>query len=405
MSTGARAVFQPCGAEAWRDPFPMYQALRDRDPVHHVEDNGEGEDYWVLSRFADVLAAAVDAETFSSAQGLTFAYGEMEKIGIEAPIVMMDPPEHTALRKLAIKRFTPQQVQALAPMIREFVVARVERLREMGEGDVVAELLKPLPSLVVAHFLGVPREDRVHFDRWTQAIVAANAGGNLLTAADAVGEMFGYFNSLIQMRRSQPGEDLISALVHGRLNTGEEVSLAKILGMGFTMVTGGNDTTTGLLGGALELLTRHPDQRAGLLEDPERMKNAVEEFLRLTSPVQGLARMTTRDVELAGKRIPKGRKVLLLYASGNRDPREFGPEAEKCDVTRKIKRMLSFSYGPHLCIGAAAARLQARIAIEELLSRCPGFSVDPEAGRFAPGSFVRRYESLPFSAGGAPHSA
>jgi cytochrome P450 len=193
---------------------------------------------------------------------------------------------------------------------------------------------------------------------------------------------------------------MISALVHGRLPGGQEVSQAKILGMGFTMVTGGNDTTTGLLGGALELLTRHPDQRALLLEDPGRTRNAVEEFLRLTSPVQGLARTTTRDVEIAGATIPEGRKVMLLYASANRDEREFGPDAAACDVNRKIKRILSFSYGPHHCIGAAVARLQALVAIEELLGRCPAFRVDPEAGRYAPGHFVRRYQSLPFSATG-----
>ncbi len=400
MTSAERAFFEPRSGETWRDPFAMYRALRDSEPVHHVADNGEGEDYWVLSRFAHVFAAVIDAQTFSSASGLTFAYGEMEKLGVEAPIVMMDPPGHTALRKLAIKRFTPQQVQALDPMIREFVIERVERLREMGEGDIVAELLKPLPSLVVAHFLGVPREDRAHFDRWTGAIVAANAEGDLLSAADAVGEMFGYFNRLIEMRRSEPGEDLVSALVHGRLKDGGEVSLAKILGMGFTMVTGGNDTTTGLLGGAVELLTRHLEQRALLLEDLARTKNAVEEFLRLTSPVQGLARTTTRDIEIEGTTIPKGRKVMLLYASANRDEREFGPNAADCDVTRKITRQLAFGYGPHHCIGAAATRLQARIALEELLSRCPEFTVDVEAGRFAPGHFVRRYESLPFRAKG-----
>jgi cytochrome P450 len=379
----------------------MYQALRDHDPVHYVEDGGNGEDYWVLSRFGHVLDAAVDAATFSSAEGLTFTYGEKEKLGVEAPIVMMDPPEHTALRKLAIKRFTPQQVQALDPMLRDFVVERVERLREMGQGDIVAELFKPLPSLVVSHFLGVPREDRQHFDRWTQAIVAANATGDVLSAVDAVGEMFGYFTRLIEKRRSEPGEDMISALAHGRLKGGEEVSIAKILGMGFTMVTGGNDTTTGLLGGSAELLTRHPDQRAVLLEDLARTKNAVEEFLRLTAPVQGLARMTKRDVEIEGKTISRGRKVLLLYASANRDEREYGPDAGECDVTRKISRHMTFSYGPHHCIGAAVARLQARIALEELLSRCPDFSVDPEGGRYAGGHFVRRYESLPFSAKGA----
>jgi cytochrome P450 len=366
-----------------------------------VEPGGEDDDYWVLSRFGDVFAAAVDAASFSSAEGLTFSYGEMEKLGVEAPIVMMDPPEHTALRKLAIKRFTPLQVRALEPMVREFVVERVERLRETGSGDVVAELLKPLPSLVVSHFLGVPREDRALFDRWTNAIVAANAEGDLLSATDAVGEMFGYFHRLIEKRRSEPGDDMLSALVHGRLRGGEEVSLAKILGMGFTMVTGGNDTTTGLLGGSLELLTRHPDQRALLLEDPGRLVGAIEEFLRLTSPVQGLARTTTRDVTIDGRTIPRGRKVMLLYASANRDPREFGPQAETCDVTRRVRRHMTFSYGPHHCIGAAAARLQARIALEELLSRCPEFVVDADAGRYAPGHFVRRFESLPFHAKGA----
>jgi len=401
MSAESQPVFEPRGAETWRDPFGMYKALRERDPVHHVPDNGEGEDYWVLSRFGHVIDAAVDAGTFSSAQGLTFRYGEMEKVGVEAPIVMMDPPEHTSLRKLSVKKFTPRQVVELEPLLREFVAERVERLREQGEGDVVETLLKPLPSLVVAHFLGVPREDRELFDRWSNAIVAANAEGNVLSAAQAVGEMMGYFAGLIEKRKTDPGEDIISALVHGRLNTGEEVSPAKILGMGFTMVTGGNDTTTGLLGGALELLTEHPDQRARLRDDPALLKNAVDEFLRLTSPVQGLARMTTRDVEIEGKIIPEGRKVMLLYGSANRDEREFGPDAAEFDVTRKIRRIMSFGYGPHHCIGAAIARLQARVALEELLSRCPDFTVDAAAGRYAPGHFVRRYESLPFTAKGA----
>lgn len=398
MDPSAAPAFAPRGGEAWRDPFPMYRALRDHDPLHHVADAPEGQDYWVLSRFDDVLAAVVDARTFSSEQGLTFSYGEKERLGIEAPIVMMDPPAHTPLRKLAIKRLTPQQVAALDPMVRAFVVERVERLRARGEGCVVEALLKPLPSRVVAHFLGVPVHDRVHFDRWSAAIVAANAAGDVLDARAAVGEMFAYFASLMERRRTDPGPDVISALVHGRLPGDAPVSPAQILGMGFTLVTGGNDTTTGLLGGALELLTRHPEQRARLIEDPARIPAAVEEFLRLTSPVQGLARTTTRPVELHGRTIPAGRKVLLLFASANRDEREFGPDAEACDVGRRIRRHLAFGYGPHHCIGAAAARLQARIALEELLARCPDFRVDAEAGRYAPGAFVRRFERLPFRA-------
>ena len=207
------AVFTPCGGETWRDPFAMYAALRDDDPVHRVADNGEGEDYWVLSRYRHVFDAAVDFETFSSADGLTFAYGEKERIGIEAPIVMMDPPEHDVLRRLVIAPFTHQRVQVLDAKVRAFVVERLERLRATGGGDVVAELLKPLPSLVVAHFLGVPLEDRGLFDRWTAAIVAANAAGNVLDAAEAVAEMAGYFGRLAERRRLEPGEDMISTLV------------------------------------------------------------------------------------------------------------------------------------------------------------------------------------------------
>ena len=167
------------------------------------------------------------------------------------------------------------------------------------------------------------------------------------------------------------------------------------------MVTGGNDTTTSLLGVAADLLTKHPDQRALIQQDPANLKGAVEEFLRLASPVQGLARMTTRSVEIGSQTIPADRKVMLLYASGNRDPREFGPTAAECDMTRKIRRHLSFSYGAHHCIGAAIARLQTSIALEELLTRCPDFTVDGDTGQFAPGHFVRRYETLPFDAVGA----
>ena len=394
-----RPVYVPRSGETWRDPFPAYAALRDRDPVHHVRDDGPGRDYYVLSRFEHVFAAAVDAATFSSASGLTTTYDDMAMFrGEEIPIVMMDPPDHTALRKLAIKQFTPRQVRSLEPMLRRFVAERVEQLREEGAGDVVEVLFKPLPSLVVGHFLGVPAEERALFDRWTEAIVTAGAAGDVLDASDALGEMMVYFAGLIEARRAEPRDDMLSALVHGRLADGGEVPVARILGTAFTMVTGGNDTTTGLLGGAAELLTRHPDQRALLIAEPQRIAAAVEEFLRLVSPVQGLARTATREVELAGTTIPAGRKVLLLYASANRDEREFGETAASCDVTRRIRRHLALSYGPHHCIGAAAARLQARIALEELLARCPGFAVDAEAGRYAPGPVVRRFESLPFIA-------
>ena len=396
-SPGQLARFVPRSGATWRDPFGMYAALRDHDPVHHVEDG----DYWVLSRFADVIAAAQDTTTFSSAQGLTFAYDEMERVGLRAaaPMVMLDPPEHTVFRRLVARGFTPRQVVSLEPDVRAFVVERVERLRRAGECDIVAELFKPLPSLVVAHYLGVPAADRIRFDRWTEAIVGANASGDAMAAPEAVGDLFGYFSELIERRRVEPGDDTISHLVAAG-GDGPDVSLIRILGFAFTMVAGGNDTTTGLLGGAAELLTAHPEQRDLLRRDPGLIPDAVDELLRLTSPVQGLARTVMSDVEIDGTIIPAGRKVMLLYGSANRDPREFGNDAERLKVRRAPRQILTFSFGAHFCLGAAAARLQGRIVLEELLARCPDFTVDTDRGVFAAGSFVRRYESLPFRANG-----
>jgi len=394
MATGS-AAFVPCSGPTWRDPFGMYEALRDHDPVHHVVDG----DYWVLSRHADVFDAARDPATFSSARGLTFERDEIERLGLAdaRPLVMLDPPEHTAFRRLVARGFTPRHVAEIEPAVRAFVVERIERLRAAGSGDIVAELFKPLPSMVVAHYLGVPDEDHARFDGWTQAIVAANALGDPLGAANAVGDLFGYFTELIERRRREPGDDTISHLVSFDPDA-DPVDLLPILGFAFTMVTGGNDTTTGLLGGAAELLTERPDQRALLLERPYLLADAVDELLRLVSPVQGLARTTTRDVVLHGRTIPAGHKVLLLYGSANRDPRAYGPDVDELDVTRRPERILTFSYGPHHCLGAAAARLQGRVALEELLARTPHFRVDTSVGDYAPGSFVRRLQSLPFEA-------
>jgi cytochrome P450 len=386
--------FVPRSRESWRDPFTMYRDLRDHDPVHHVERG----DYWVLSRYADVFRAVRDTTAFSSADGLTFEYGEREKAGLDdvAPMVFLDPPEHTAFRRLVAGGFTPRHVEAIEPAVREFVATRVARLRDAGEGDVVAALLKPLPSFVVAHYLGVPEGDRDRFDGWTEGIVAANAQGDPLLASETVGELFGYFMELIERRRTEPGDDVVSELVQASDAAG--VSALQILGFAFTMVTGGNDTSTGLLSGGLELLAAHPDQRDALVADPSRIPGAVEELLRLTSPVQGLARSTSAEVEIDDVTIPAGRKVLLLYASANRDEREFGPDAADLHNGRAPRQLVTFGYGAHHCLGAAAARLMGRVALEELLSACPRFTVDAGAGRFAPGHFVRRYESLPFTA-------
>ena len=351
---------------------------------------------WVLSRFAEVYDAARDTATYSSARGLTMTDGETELdlVGGFAPMVMLDPPDHTVFRRMVARGFTPRQVSELEPQIRAFVRARLSEVAEHNETDIVRELLKPLPSMIVAHYLGVPEEDRPRFDDWTEAIVAATGAGDPGASAGAAAAMFDYFARLIERRRSEPGEDTISQLAR----VGDDVSVLQMLGFAFTMVAGGNDTTTGLLGVTLQLLTEHRDQRQKLVEDPGLIPDAVEELLRLASPVQGLARTTTREVELLGRRIPAGARVLLLYAAANRDPREFGADADELDVERSPRRILAFGHGAHHCLGAAAARLAGRVVLEELLTTFPDFTVDAGSGTFAEGHYVRRYASLPFSA-------
>ncbi|MGY4711834.1 cytochrome P450 [Mycolicibacterium sp. CBM1] len=401
VSHTAPARFELATAQTWGDPWPMYRALRDNDPVHHVVPDNPDHDYWVLSRHADIWQAARDHQTFSSAQGLTVNYRELELIGLQdnPPMVMQDPPSHTEFRKLVARGFTPRQVEAVEPKVREFVVERIERLRAAGGGDIVAELFKPLPSMVVAHYLGVPEQDRAQFDGWTEAIVAANASGldALGSVGDAIGSMMAYFTELIERRRREPGDDTVSHLVAAGVGAdGDLAGTLSVLAFTFTMVTGGNDTTTGMLGGSVQLLHQQPDQRRLLVDSQDLIPDAVDELLRLTSPVQGLARTTTRDVELHGRTIPFGRKVLLLYGSANRDERQYGPDAGELDVTRRPRNILTFSHGAHHCLGAAAARMQARVALTELLTRCPDFDVDEAGIEWAGGGYVRRPLSVPF---------
>lgn len=369
----------------------MYRRLRDEDPVHHVA----AGDYWVLTRHADVFAAVRDHETFSSGDGLTVNRGELEQIGLadNPPMVMTDPPTHTQFRKLVSRGFTPRQVESIEPVVTEFVVERLEKLRSDGGGDIVRDLFKPLPSMVVAHYLGVPPEDWDRFDVWTDAIVAANAESDIGASAEATTEMMSYFGRLIERRRKEPADDTVSHLVAA--GEGDDpAGLLRILAFTFTMVAGGNDTTTGLLGGSVPLLAGRPDQRRMALDD---LPAAVDELLRLTSPVQGLARTTTRNVEVEGVTIPAGRKVLMVYASANRDNRVYGATAEELDVTRNPRHILTFSHGAHHCLGAAAARMMGRVALREFLTRIPDFEVDHESIIWAPGNYVRRPISVPIS--------
>ncbi|MCD0449740.1 cytochrome P450 [Actinocorallia sp. API 0066] len=382
------------------DPYPAYRVLRDTEPVHRHP----APHYWALSRFADVWAAVRDPATFSSARGLTFAPDEITALGLPPTLVMLDPPRHTALRRLISAGFTPRRIAAMEEELRGFVRGRLAAMErtaaEGGVPDLHRDYSSPLPTFALARLLGVPETDRARFDPWVTALTTIQDEGLSLddtAAVTAVGEMFEYFGALITARRADPADDLISALTRVGLDgpDGERLTDWDILGFCFVMVAGGNDTTGNLISHAVVLLDSDHAQRERLVADFSLIPNALMEFLRLEGSVQALARTTTRPVTLHGVEIPEGEKVMMLYGSANRDEREYGPTAAALDITRPHPRHLGFASGPHFCIGSHLAKLQARVALEELYTRHPHLSVDlPSAHRIS-SPFTRGWHSLP----------
>ncbi|MEU8121863.1 cytochrome P450 [Spirillospora sp. NPDC049024] len=398
-------VYDPFDPGFQADPYPAYRRLRDEEPVHRHED----PPFWTLSRFDDVWAATRDAATFSSAQGLTFYPDEIGTLGLAPTIVMLDPPRHTVLRRLVSHGFTPRRTAELESLLRDFVRSRIalmERKAADGETpDLHRDFSSPLPTFALAHLLGVPEADRARFDPWVSALTTLQDEGFGLRsmqdgAVQAVAEMFGYFSDVIAARRADPSGDLISALTAAEVD-GERLTDWDVLGFCFVMVAGGNDTTGNLISHGVALLDGDHAQRERLAADPSLIPNALLEFLRLESSVQALARTTTRPVTLHGTEIPEGEKVMMLFGSANRDEREFGPSAGELDVARAIPRHLGFSSGVHFCIGSHLAKLQARVALEELLQAHPRTGVDLENAERIRSPFTRGWASLPATGVGA----
>jgi cytochrome P450 len=359
------------------DPYPTYRWLRDHEPVHHNPRLG----LWALSRFRDVLDASLDHATFSSARG-TLAH-DLDPAILEATplMIFMDPPRQVRLRKLVSRAFTPAAVAALAPAIRSLAVQLVDELREAGGGDFVHTLAAVLPLEVISTMLGVPDADRTQVRQWSDLGLERDEGSPMPPprAIEAMGRTAAYFVAMIDERRRRPGDDLLSRLLEAEIadDDGRPTRLTpgEILGF-MTLLSGaGNETVTKLLGNAAVLLARHPDARAGLVADPARIPGAIEECLRYWPPSQYQGRHLTRDVTLHGVTIPAGSRVLLLTGAACRDEREF-PDADAFRTDRPVPIQLAFGHGAHKCLGAALARLEARIALEEWLARVPSWEVD-----------------------------
>ncbi|WP_217987094.1 cytochrome P450 [Dietzia natronolimnaea] len=411
-SAPPRPGFDPFDRAHLADPYPAYRWLRETDPVHHHRGDGTEAhpDFWALSRYADVDAAVCDPEAFSSASGLTFYRDEIETLGLAPTIVMMDPPEHTAKRRLLAKAFSPRRVAETEPLIRDFARGRLAELAGKDDDDEVVDLHREfsaqIPTHLLAHLFDLPAADRPRFGPWVSALTTLQEEGFRPAgleggAVTAVAEMFGYFGELITERRAAPGGDLISALTQAEVD-GERLDDWDILGFCFVIVAGGNDTTGNLISHTVSLLDAHPRQRELVLADPGLIPGALTECLRFESSVQALARTTTREVTGGGETIPAGEKVMMLYGSANRDEREFGPTAEVLDIRRETTGHLGFARGPHFCIGSHFARLQARIAVEELYSAHPAVTVDGGGAVRALSPFTRGFHSLPATGFAAP---
>jgi len=388
----------PFSHEFHADPYPTYRWLRDHAPLYRNDEL----DFWALSRFRDVLEASHDWQTYSSAEGTTVERIDPAAFGERPMMIFMDPPRHDRLRKLVNRAFTPRRVADMEPFARATVVRLLEPIVAQGGGDFVKDLSAPLPMEMIFTMLGVPHGDRVELRRHMDASLERAQDSPIIPqhAIEAMLAMLDYWTRLVAELRRRPNEGLISALLEAeveddaggktRLTDGEIIGFCSLLG------AAGNETVTKLLANAAVLFSRHADAYARIREDAARIPNAVEEVLRYTSPSQYQGRVTTRDVEWHGGRVPKGARILLLTGSANRDEREF-PDADRFDIERKIPVALGFGQGIHFCLGASLARLESRVALEEVARRCPRIAVDEARCVRVHMSNVHGYESVPFS--------
>jgi cytochrome P450 len=384
----------PFAPEFQADPWPVYRHLREHAPLYR----NERLDFWALSRFADVLSASQDWATYSSAEGTLLERLDPAFLEATPMMIFLDPPRHDRLRRLVQRAFTPRRLAALEPFVRATAAAGLDGLVARGGGDVVADLAALLPMEVIFTLLGVPADDRRPLRRWIDdSLDRTPEGGFPDHALTAMANLLQYWFRFLPRVRARPDEGLVSALCAADID-GEALTDGEIVGFCQLLGAAGNETVTKLLANTVVLLHRHPEAWAACRADPGRIPNAVEEALRWTSPSQYQGRVTTRDVSWYGRTVPRGARILLLTAAANRDDRQF-PDPDRFDVGREIPVALGFGHGVHFCLGAALARLEMRVALEEMARRMPRFTVDEAGCRRVHGSNVHGWSSVPVRVG------
>ncbi len=395
--TTSQPVFDPFSEEYYTNPYDIYRRLRDEAPVYYSEQY----DFYALSRHEDVAAAFKDYETYSSSKGVTLEEIQTGEHSHQQSIIWMDPPEHRRMRSLVNKVFTPRAITAQEGIVRDRIRYHLSRVDPAGF-DVVADFSALFPVEIVTIMMGVPEDKRQHVRLWIEEALHREPGQMRMSRAGAEAMMqtgMLYYN-LIQQRRENPGNDMITALINAEIERegGGSTRLDDVEIAGFATLLGGGgaETVTKLIGSAIVVFSRHRDQWRQLLDDRSKIPAAVEEVLRYEGPVQYDCRYTLKPVELHGTTIPAGKAVMLLGASANRDERAFA-NADTFDINRDRTEAqnLGFGYGVHSCLGAALARMEAAIALEHLLDFMPDFEVDYDRLQRVSMTSVAGYASVP----------
>ena len=393
-------TYNPISPRVFNDPYPIYAALRTKDPVHW----SLLMDSWVLTRYHDVDAILRDHRRYSNdGRNRVFSPGSRQAfLGAqeEPSMLFLDPPDHTRLRALVNKAFTPQTIEALEPRIRTIMAELLDQIEEPAAFDVMETIANPLPVIVIAELLGVPPEDRAQFKIWSnqraRTLEPTLTASELQAAGRAGEELDAYFLNIINDRRQAPRNDLISALVAAE-EAGDTLTEREMVIMLRLLLVAGNETTTNLIGNGMLALLRHPEQMQTLRDDPSLMSSAIEELLRYDSPVQTDGRTAMEDHELNGRPIRKGQGVVLLIGAANHDPQAF-PDPDRLDLTRDPNSHISFGRGIHHCLGAALARLEGRIAFEALLDRFGEMHLSTAQSAFKDHIVLRGLKTLPVGA-------
>jgi cytochrome P450 len=381
------------------DPYPLYRQMREEAPVHF---DGFA---WSLTRHADVLLAFTDPRFSSDRFGDPYWLEPEEALRVKPLyditnlfLLFMDPPDHTRLRGLVAQAFSARMVESVRPKIQQAVDELLDRVAPAGHMDVIADLANPLPGIVIAEMLGVPKEDQPRFKAWANdyARFLGTLGDNpdLREAANrAVIELSDYIREVAAQRRAEPRDDLITALVQAE-EEGERLTHDELVATCFLLLFAGNETTTNLIGNGVLTLLRHPDAHQQLRDNPALIRTAIEELLRWESPVQFTNRIAIVDLEIDGERILAGQNVRTIIGAANRDPAQFD-NPESLDLGRRPNRHIAFAHGIHFCLGAPLARAEGQIAINTLVQRFPGLAATTDRVEWQRNHVFRALKALP----------